>query len=210
MNSNSKAVSFGNCTCHVGSVQSNFNKSYSSICCRCVFFVLRSKAPTLRNVSVEVMQAWRAWYFLSCNHGVIKIGPEILEQKSNILHVVQPTMHSTLDVHDICPLIRVVSCPLPLLFLNPWGHQCTNKVFCLPPFYLSRCLRQKNTRLSTAAQLQCLCSRVWVPGNKSVFLHPTSLLAIPSKEVWYGWHYWLSRHSFALLSSVAFNCQRRS
>ena len=29
-----------------------------------------------------------------------------------------------------------------------------------------------------------------------IFLHPTSFLAIPSEEVWYGWHYWLSRRSF--------------
>ena len=31
-------------------------------------------------------------------HDVIKIGPE---QKGNILHVVQPTMSSTLGVYDI-------------------------------------------------------------------------------------------------------------
>ena len=24
------------------------------------------KAPTLRNTNIEVVQAWRAWYFFSC------------------------------------------------------------------------------------------------------------------------------------------------
>ena len=33
-----------------------------------------------------------------CKHDVIEIG---LKQKSNILYVVQPTMHSTLGVYDI-------------------------------------------------------------------------------------------------------------
>ena len=38
----------------------------------------RSQAPTLRNTNTEIMQAdtWRAWYFFSCDHDVIKIGPE--------------------------------------------------------------------------------------------------------------------------------------
>ena len=48
-------------------------------------------------------------FFLSCDHDVIKIGPEFLEQKGNILHVVQPTMRLTLDVCDICsPIARYV------------------------------------------------------------------------------------------------------
>ena len=28
----------------------------------------RSQAPTLRNTDIEVVQAWVAWYFLSCEH----------------------------------------------------------------------------------------------------------------------------------------------
>ena len=32
---------------------------------------------------------------------VIKIGPEFLEQKGNILRVIQLTLRSTLGVHDI-------------------------------------------------------------------------------------------------------------
>ena len=32
---------------------------------------------------------------------VIKIGPEFLEQKGNVLSVIQPALHSTLDVYDI-------------------------------------------------------------------------------------------------------------
>ena len=36
---------------------------------------------------------------------VIKIGPEFLEQKNSIFHIVPPTMHLTLSVYDTRPLI---------------------------------------------------------------------------------------------------------
>ena len=40
---------------------------------------------------------------------VIKIGPEILEQKGNVLRVIQPTFRSTLSVYDIrSPVARYV------------------------------------------------------------------------------------------------------
>ena len=38
---------------------------------------------------------------------VIKIGPEFLEQKGNILSVIQPALHSTLGVYDIRPPIVI-------------------------------------------------------------------------------------------------------
>ena len=38
----------------------------------------------------------------------------------------------------------------------------------LSPFYLWRCSHEKNTRLSTPTQLQCLRSRVWEPGNEAI------------------------------------------
>ena len=44
-------------------------------------------------------------YLFSCDHGIIEIGPEFLEQKGNVLRVIQPTLRSTLGVHDIRPLI---------------------------------------------------------------------------------------------------------
>ena len=40
--------------------------------------------------------------FFLCKHDVIKIG---LKQKGNVLRVVQPTMHSMLNVYDIQPPI---------------------------------------------------------------------------------------------------------
>ena len=41
------------------------------------------------------------------HYDIIKIGPEFLEQNSNVLHIVQPTMHSTLSVYDIqLPITR--------------------------------------------------------------------------------------------------------
>ena len=44
-------------------------------------------------------------FFFSREHIVIKKkNRKFLEQKGNILHVVQPTMHSTLGVYDIHPL----------------------------------------------------------------------------------------------------------
>ena len=39
---------------------------------------------------------------ISCEHDVIEIGPEVLEQKANVF-VVQPTMRSTLYVSDVRP-----------------------------------------------------------------------------------------------------------
>ena len=43
--------------------------------------------------------------FFSCDHDVIKIGPGFLEQKGNISHIVQQTMHLTLGVYIIQPPI---------------------------------------------------------------------------------------------------------
>ena len=43
----------------------------------------------------------RAWYLFSRDHDVIKIGPEFLEQKGNVLCVIQPALRSTLGVYDI-------------------------------------------------------------------------------------------------------------
>ena len=42
-------------------------------------------------------------HLFSCDHDVIKIGPGFLEQKANILSVIQPTLRSTLSVYDIVP-----------------------------------------------------------------------------------------------------------
>ena len=50
---------------------------------------------------------WRAWYIFSRDHDVIKIGPEFLEQKGNVLRVIQPALRSTLGVYDIRPLIVI-------------------------------------------------------------------------------------------------------
>ena len=36
--------------------------------------------------------------FFSRDHGIIEIGPEFLERKGNVMHVVQPTVHSTFGV----------------------------------------------------------------------------------------------------------------
>ena len=52
-------------------------------------------------------QAWRAWYIFSHDHDVIKTGLEFLEQKGNILCVIQPALRSTLGVYDIRPPIVI-------------------------------------------------------------------------------------------------------
>ena len=56
------------------------------------------RLPGTRNV-----HAWRAWYLFSHDHDVIEIGPEFLEQKGNVLRVIQPTLRSMLGVYDIRP-----------------------------------------------------------------------------------------------------------
>ena len=47
--------------------------------------------------------AWTARYIFSRDHDVIKIGPQFLEQKGNVLGVIQPALRSTLGVYDIRP-----------------------------------------------------------------------------------------------------------
>ena len=49
----------------------------------------------------EHVYAGRAWYLFSCEHDIVKIGPEFLEQKGNVLCVVQPNIRSTLGIYDI-------------------------------------------------------------------------------------------------------------
>ena len=99
----------------------------------------------------KYMYAGRAWYLFSRDHDVIKIGPEFLEQKGNVLCVVHPTMHSTLRVSN------VVSFPLPLLFSLFWVFEYAHTQ--LRSFYplstLDAAHRRKNIRLSPTAQLQC-------------------------------------------------------
>ena len=57
------------------------------------------QAPLLQNVNMYIEYVY--------DHDVIKIGSEFLEQKGNVLCVVQPAMHSTLGVYDIHPLITI-------------------------------------------------------------------------------------------------------
>ena len=58
---------------------------------------------------LEYEYAWRAWYLFSRDHDVIEIGPEFLEQKGNVLHIIQPTLRSMLDMYDIhSPIARYV------------------------------------------------------------------------------------------------------
>ena len=52
---------------------------------------------------MQIVYTWRAWYIFSCDHDIIEIGPEFLEQKGNVLRIVQPTMRSMLGVYNIRP-----------------------------------------------------------------------------------------------------------
>ena len=54
-----------------------------------------------RLLGTQNVHVWRAWYLFSRDHDVIKIRPEFLEQKGDVLPVIQPTLHSTLSVYDI-------------------------------------------------------------------------------------------------------------
>ena len=63
------------------------------------------RSQALRNA--KYTRAWRAGYIFSRDHDVIKIGPQFLEQKGNVLGVIQPVLRSTLGVYDIRPPIVI-------------------------------------------------------------------------------------------------------
>ena len=110
----------------------------------------------------------RAWYLFSCDHDIIKIRPEFLQQKDNIFHVVQPTMHSTLGVYDICPLKASTCMCSKLPFTVFPVSRFTVKSFYSQSTFDAVHIR-KNTRLSSPAQLQCsVCT---------IFAHPKSSLS---------------------------------
>ena len=66
------------------------------------------------------------------------------------------------------PILSLVSRLLALECLQVYPHAI--KVF-LPPFYplstFGGAHMTKNTRLLVPAQLQCLCSGAWEPGNEA-------------------------------------------
>ena len=68
-------------------------------------FIEISLVPRLSGM--RTVHTWRAWYIFSRDHDVIEIGPEFLEQKVNVLRVIQPTWHSMLGVYDIGPPIVI-------------------------------------------------------------------------------------------------------
>ena len=115
----------------------------------------------LWNTRIEIMQAWRAWYFFLTWP---RNGSEFLEQKANVLHVVQPTLCLTFSVYDIHPppIARYMKYPLPLLIFMFWAfgyvHAQLRSLYPLSTF---------DIRFSTATQLQCLCSGAWEPGNEA-------------------------------------------
>ena len=47
--------------------------------------------PGSHTLNIEVVQVWKAWYLFSCDHDIIEIEPEFVEQKDNVSHVVQPS-----------------------------------------------------------------------------------------------------------------------
>ena len=57
------------------------------------------RSQALQNA--KYTRAWRAGYIFSRDHDVIKIGPAVLEQKGNVLRVIQPALRLTLGVYDI-------------------------------------------------------------------------------------------------------------
>ena len=83
-----------------------------------------------RLLGMQSVHVWRARYPFSCDHDVVVIGPEFLEQKGN---VIQQTLRSMLSVYDIRSLIaicvHVVSCLTPLHSLScseSWGTPTHN------------------------------------------------------------------------------------
>ena len=40
--------------------------------------------PGSHALNIEVVQVWKAWYLFSCDHDIIEIGPEFVEQKGKL------------------------------------------------------------------------------------------------------------------------------
>ena len=99
-------------------------------------------------------------------HDVIKIGPE---QKGNVLCIVQPTLSSTLGVYDIRPPIARYKFPATFTLFSVvrlgYAQAQLSSLYLLSIFGAFHVT--KNTRLSTPAQLQCLRSGAWEPGNEA-------------------------------------------
>ena len=95
---------------------------------------------------------------LVCDHDIIEIGPEFLEQKGNVLFVVQLAMCSTLGVYNIGPRQPVTCSKLPVIFalfpvLSLRVHPHAIKVI-LSLFYFGQCSRgEKYQALSACTTL---------------------------------------------------------
>ena len=55
----------------------------------------------------EINTRGKPGMFFSRDHDVIEIGTEFLEQKGNVLRVIQPALRSTLGVYDIRPPVVI-------------------------------------------------------------------------------------------------------
>ena len=88
-------------------------------------------------------------------HDVIEMG---LEEKSNILHVVQPHVFNAQCVWYSTPDSQIHFFLFWVFEYAP--HNCSLSTF--------DAAHVRNTRLSTPTQLRCLCSGEWEPGNEAM------------------------------------------
>ena len=154
--------------------------------------MLFSLVPRFPSLEREYVYAGRslAWYLFSHEHDVLKKGPELLEQK-DVLHVVQPTMRSTLGMHDIHPPIAYIdTCSkLPATFalfsvLSLPVRPRTIKVF-LPPFYPQQCSREKKYQAlitCTTSMFAFQSGGAWERGYKNVTISPHTYIMCPAKH----------------------------
>ena len=75
-------------------------------------------SPSLEHKLYMCTHAGRVWYLFSCEHNVIKIGPQFLQQKTFCVLFNQLCVECSVHVYDIQLLIRVVHVNylLPSLF----------------------------------------------------------------------------------------------
>ena len=125
-------------------------------------FQPHSQAPPLPER--EYVNTGRAWYLFSHEHDVIKIRPEFLEQKGNILHVLLINFAFIAQCMDTCSKLPTTFAVFFFLF-GVFGYAYTH-------FSTHETTNMRtNTRLSSLAQLQCLCSKPGKPGNETTSIH---------------------------------------
>ena len=94
---------------------------------------------------------------------------EFLEAKINVLHVVQPTMRSTLSMYILASKLPTTFAVFPVLSRGYAHAQLLRSLYTLSAFNVAHV--RKYTRLSMPAQLQCSHSGVGSLGTRLTYMY---------------------------------------